>query len=231
MEIQEKLRIIINRQSEGVLLDDIANELNTSSKAIRDFMRRRGYTCKKGVFYLKEESSNTEQSNIQTIQQEQLTLGVSVTSNITQGKDTQTTSKTKNNTEDLVTKKIDKKKVDTKDSVDIDDAIVKFIIAAKATKKGSVYELTPETDDMVREMIDWKREVENSPKLKTKVTKKTTSVILNEGLLNEVINKRIPLDEGLFEEMLRLSSNVEIDVNMLIAQAMKNLLDTYRHLV
>ena len=209
MDIQTKLNYILEQQSKNVNLETIAENLNMTIKAVRSFMGRQGYNSKKGVFIKKEENTATSA--------EQLTLGVAA----------QVSEKI-----DIIPKR--SKKVNTSISVDEEEitepsVVLKYV--AESTKKSGTLELTSEFLDMIYELRDWYNEVKELPQLKHKITRKNKDVITDESLINEPLSKRIQTDKELWESLSRLSENSGTEINILITQAIKNLLKDYKHLI
>lgn len=202
MNREEKLNYILEKQSEGVPLEKIAEGLDLSPKAVRSFMGRLDYISKKGVFYKKE----VDNSGVQ------LTLGINM-------------EKQQKNDEKLCVKK----DVSITTSDDFSEN-VKFIFAAEKTGQRSVLKLTNEFDDKMRELIDWYNDVKNLPQLKHKITRKNKSVIIEEDLSQETVGKKILIDRKCFEDLTVLIENTGVDINLFISQCIKDGLKTYKHL-
>lgn len=207
MTIEEKLNYILENQAKGVPLEEIAEGLDLTSKAVRSFMGRQGYVSKKGVFHKKQEESS----------QLQLTLGtdMNVDSDI--------------NTKEKKNSKSNKSKVSTETDEELDN-ITKFVFAAMKSEQRGVLKLTSEFDDILREMLDWYHSVKDLPQLKPKISRKTKTVILDEELSKETTTKRFHIDTECLENLTTISENTGIDINLLISQSIKDFLKTYKHL-
>ena len=53
MDIQTKLKYILEQQEQNVALEQIATNLDITEKALRSFMGRQNYKCKNGIFIKK----------------------------------------------------------------------------------------------------------------------------------------------------------------------------------
>ena len=207
MDIQTKLNLILEQQEQNFTIEQIAENLEMTTKAVRSFMGRQNYKCKNGIFIKKEDTVDEHCTNEQLC----LTEGLGSVSNT------------------ISAKKI----VQKKEAAIIEEQDPKHILSfvAKTTKKPGKLELTPEFLDMIYELRDWYLEVKELPQLKHKVTKKNKTVFKDDELIEEPFNKRIQTDKELWENLTRLSENSGIEINELITQAIKNLLKEYKHLI
>ncbi|MGL5330167.1 MAG: hypothetical protein ACRDD7_12930 [Peptostreptococcaceae bacterium] len=76
--MNDKVNQILKMQSDGMDIKDIAAELNYKSvKPMRDYMRKKGYSCQEGKFSLKEDvDDNVIEETITTINEDTQTVEV-----------------------------------------------------------------------------------------------------------------------------------------------------------
>lgn len=61
MESNERIKIFLKLQSEGISFNDISNKIGISSSALRNYLNRRGYKSENGKYILK--SQKTKEKN------------------------------------------------------------------------------------------------------------------------------------------------------------------------
>lgn len=225
MDINEKLEYILTQQSKGVELNDIADALELKPTAVRAFMTRQGYSCKKGVFHKKDAE-----------EQIQLILGMESNSSLTSDALKDNLVEQDNLIDDSVKSTTQTSQINSKinetEQQDCKEDKVKFVYVTEKAARGTL-KLTPEFIDHFDEMRDWFLDVKDLPQLKHKVTRKNKEVFIDNDLLEcESFEKtKVNIESECMEKIERLCKNSNISKDILISQALREFLKTYKHLI
>ncbi|MDU3337043.1 DNA-binding protein [Paraclostridium bifermentans] len=215
MTDKQKLDKFLKLQNKGILIDEIATQLDSDIKALRRFLNKNGYKSVKGK-YVKKDDIPVNDSK-QDVKQLELTMNSTKSSKPATKESKTSTKAKKNNTSSTTSKKSSK---------------------PSTTKSQKVYKSKPakvnvsaEDLDKLCEVYDWYLSVKDIKSLKPKITKSKKDILIEECDMTDLKSTRVQVEKSTWEEFERLCSNSDHTKQEIITQAIKEFLKQYKNLI
>lgn len=205
MTSNQRIDEFLKLQDKGISLDEIASTLGIKPQTLKRDLNKNGYKSVKGKYIKKDEKSQNVSIQVSFVDNE-----LNQKNNEKKAKKT-TPKKTKVAEQNNKNEKVKVKNTKT-----------------SKTKKDKKINLTQEDLDKLCEVYDWYLEIKDCKSLKPKKTKKEI-VVDFEKTEDKTVSMKV--DKGVWEDFLRLCSNISHDRKTLVTQALSDFMKVHKDLL
>lgn len=205
MTSNQRIDEFLKLQDKGISLDEIASTLGIKPQTLKIDLNKNGYKSVKGKYIKKDEKSQNVSIQVSFVDNE-----LNQKNNEKKAKKT-TPKKTKVAEQNNKNEKVKVKNTKT-----------------SKTKKDKKINLTQEDLDKLCEVYDWYLEIKDCKSLKPKKTKKEI-VVDFEKTEDKTVSMKV--DKGVWEDFLRLCSNISHDRKTLVTQALSDFMKVHKDLL
>ena len=207
MTSNQRIDEFLKLQDKGISLDEIASTLGIKPQTLKRDLNKNGYKSVKGKYIKKDEKSQNVSIQVSFVDNELNQKNNEKKAKKTTPKKTKVAEQSNKNENEKVKVK------NTKTS---------------KTKKDKKINLTQEDLDKLCEVYDWYLEIKDCKYLKPKKTKKEI-VVDFEKTEDKTVSMKV--DNGVWEDFLRLCSNTSHDRKTLLTQALSDFMKVYKDLL
>ena len=205
MTSNQRIDEFLKLQDKVISLDEIASTLGIKPQTLKRDLNKNGYKSVKGKYIKKDEKSQNVSIQVSFVDNE-----LNQKNNEKKAKKT-TPKKTKVAEQNNKNEKVKVKNTKT-----------------SKTKKDKKINLTQEDLDKLCEVYDWYLEIKDCKSLKPKKTKKEI-VVDFEKTEDKTVSMKV--DKGVWEDFLRLCSNISHDRKTLVTQALSDFMKVHKDLL
>ena len=205
MTSNQRIDEFLKLQDKGISLDEIASTLGIKPQTLKRDLNKNGYKSVKGKYIKKDEKSQNVSIQVSFVDNE---------------------LNQKNN--EKKAKKTTPKKTKVAEQSNKNEKVKVKNIKTSKTKKDKKINLTQEDLDKLCEVYDWYLEIKDCKSLKPKKTKKEI-VVDFEKTEDKTVSMKV--DKGVWEDFLRLCSNISHDRKTLVTQALSDFMKVHKDLL
>lgn len=205
MTSNQRIDEFLKLQDKGISLDEIASTLGIKPQTLKRDLNKNGYKSVKGKYIKKDEKSQNVSIQVSFVDNE---------------------LNQKNN--EKKAKKTTPKKTKVAEQNNKNEKVKVKNIKTSKTKKDKKINLTQEDLDKLCEVYDWYLEIKDCKSLKPKKTKKEI-VVDFEKTEDKTVSMKV--DKGVWEDFLRLCSNISHDRKTLVTQALSDFMKVHKDLL